>query len=108
MALDFSQWKRTFHLPSPEAAGTVEVPVTVSAAHGGILIADAAPGEFFLSLRPGGHGLHLPGPERNGESKVWEITAGADGCGGGQGLFSPQALPCRTGPELGQQAPQGY
>ena len=70
MALDFSQWKRTFHLPSPEAAGTVEVPVTVSAAHGGILIADAAPGElFFLSLRPGGHGLHLPtGPLRWGIS----------------------------------------
>lgn len=70
VALDFSQWNRTCHRPSPEAAGAVEVPVAASAAQGGILIADAAPGELlFLGLGPGGHGLGLPGPERNGGGK---------------------------------------
>lgn len=44
----------------PEAAGTVEVPITASTAQGGVLIADAAPGELLiLSLRLGGHGLGL-------------------------------------------------
>lgn len=44
----------------PEAADAVEVSVAASTAKGGILIADAAPGELlFLFLRPGGHGLGL-------------------------------------------------
>lgn len=52
--------QRTFHLHPPEAADAVEVSVAASTAKGGILIADAAPGELlFLFLRPGGHGLGL-------------------------------------------------
>lgn len=54
----------------PEAADTVEVSITARTAQGGVLIADAAPGEFFLSLRLGAQGLGLRGSERNGGSKV--------------------------------------
>lgn len=43
----------------PEAADTVKVSITASTAQGGVLIADAAPGEFFLSLRLGAQGLGL-------------------------------------------------
>ena len=69
-APDVSQRDRTFQPPSPEAAGAVEVPVAARAAQGGVLIADAAPRELFiLRLGPGGRGLGLPGPERNGGEK---------------------------------------
>lgn len=37
----------------PEAPGTVEVSITASTAQSSILIADTAPGEFFLSLSLG-------------------------------------------------------
>lgn len=98
-ALKSSQSHRTFYLYLPEAAGTVEVSVTASTTQGGILIADAAPGELlFLSLRPGGHGLGLQGPERNGDSKipdeVWEGCCRSSrpgreaGCGGSLGSVS--------------------
>lgn len=54
-----------------EAADTVEVSITASTAQGGILIADAAPGELlFLGVKPGRQGLNLQGLERNGGSKV--------------------------------------
>lgn len=71
VALGHSQSHRTFYLHPPEAADTVEVSVTVIAAQGSVLIADAAPGELlYLSLRPGGHSLGLQGAERNGGSNV--------------------------------------
>lgn len=70
-ALELSQFHRTFYLHPPEAADTVEVSIAASAAQGGILIADAAPGElFFLGVGPGSQGLNLQGLERNGGSKV--------------------------------------
>lgn len=70
-ALELSQFHRTFYLHPPEAADTVEVSITASTAQGGILIADAAPGELlFLGVKPGRQGLNLQGLERNGGSKV--------------------------------------
>lgn len=70
-ALELSQFHRTFYLHPPEAADTVEVSITASAAQGGIFIADAAPGELlFLGVRPGHQGLKLQGLEKNGGSKV--------------------------------------
>lgn len=81
---NFSQPHRTFYLHSLEAAGTVEVSIAAGAAQGGILIADAAPGELlFLCLLPGGLGLSLLGAERSAGREVCRNTAvGAVGQGG--------------------------
>lgn len=91
MVLDVSQCNRTFQPYSPEAAGTVEVPITASTAQGGIFIADAAPGELLiLSLRLGGHGLGLPGPKRDGGKKegVWGTAAEAAGQSGREAVVA--------------------
>lgn len=71
-----SQLRKTFELDPPETAGTVEVSVATMAAQGGILVADAAPGEFLLLcllLRPRGDGPGL-GVQRQGsqgEESPW-------------------------------------
>lgn len=75
-ARDFSQPHRTSHPRSPEAAGAVEVSIAAGAAQGGVLIADAAPGELlFLSLVPGSLDLGLPEAERNRGREVCGNTA---------------------------------
>lgn len=81
-ALELSQFHRTFYLHPPEAADTVEVSIAASAAQGGILIADAAPGELlFLGVKPGRQGLNLQGGERMGEVRYlmgcgWQAAIG--------------------------------
>lgn len=107
---NFSQPHRTFYLHSPEAAGTVEVSIAAGAAQGGILIADAAPGELlFLCLLPGGLGLRLLGAERSGGREVCRNTAaGAVGQGREEGVavawgFSHLGL-CPIGLGLGSES----